>query len=327
MTAQGLPWIKLYTDARHDPKIRKMPLEQQAVFYNLLQYAGEREARGEFSDADMELLALEVADDNMAVLTAALEHLLHYHVLQREEDGMLTFTAWPRLQARKPSDESDAVRERVTRYRARRHQPAPPEADVTPVTRYIENETPVTRYIENETLVTPKSRAEQSRQEQSRGDESRAEPEPLARSPLSLVKPEKAMYPDDDWAVKQAQAVLSIFPEVRGKASDEWRILESVKQCPGVDALEQANQTRIYGDARGEQGDPIRNWAALYERNMRDSQGHVDRKGNRPYESAPRIPTERITGPKDLEIRRDFREHMAKIHAAEAAGEGHHAVG
>jgi hypothetical protein len=118
MSGKNYPWMKLSKGTKRNPVIRKMPLDQQGVFYNLLQYAGEQVEEGAFRDDDRLTLALEVANEQEDVLDAAIEHLLRYNVLARLPDDRLAFTEYEDSQV----TNKDAGAERQRRfYDSRKH--------------------------------------------------------------------------------------------------------------------------------------------------------------------------------------------------------------
>jgi hypothetical protein len=122
-----MDWFRLYSEARTDRKLGTLTLAERGVWINLLCYANEREARGSFSMEDVDLLALECAEGDVAVLTATLEKLLRVKHLVRLDGNTLAFRTFETRQYTKPSSAPERVNERVRAYRERQRN-----ARVTP---------------------------------------------------------------------------------------------------------------------------------------------------------------------------------------------------
>lgn len=142
--SRSMPWCKLYAEARLDKKLSHLTLAERGVWVNLLCYAGEaQEDRGSFNASDRFALALECADGDEATLNSTIEKLVRVrHLITLESrDGWLRFRTFEERQARKPSDEPEATRDRQQRSRASRRG----NALSHPVTRDIGKNGDVTR--------------------------------------------------------------------------------------------------------------------------------------------------------------------------------------
>jgi hypothetical protein len=123
----GMKWLRLYSEARTDAKLRALTAEQFRVWFNLLCFASEQPARGMILFDDAELLAVEVADCDDALLTATIDRLVKFRILARVEGGV-AFVAFAERQYDKPSDTPEETRNRKRRSRR-------PAATVTPMSR------------------------------------------------------------------------------------------------------------------------------------------------------------------------------------------------
>jgi hypothetical protein len=147
-----LPYLKLFTEARKDLKLRSLPLAQRWVWFNLLCYCAEQPRRGTVHDIPARVVAVEVADGDLDLLVTTCNALQDLSVVTwrycNECNVEVTLLNFEKRQAgnalQKPSSERIRVRERVAKCRARKRSvnvtPVTPDVtpDVTPVT-------PVTR--------------------------------------------------------------------------------------------------------------------------------------------------------------------------------------
>jgi hypothetical protein len=115
-------WFKLWHEVRTDAKLRALTGDQHRVWLHLLIFASEQlNNRGAITGFDDELLAVEVADGDVALLTATIERLIKFRILAQEQNGY-RFTNFNKRQAdnRKPSDQPDETRRRQQESRAKR---------------------------------------------------------------------------------------------------------------------------------------------------------------------------------------------------------------
>ena len=124
------PWIKLWTEILHDPKLSNLNNEQFGIFIKLLIIADEIDkdglipghaARGGYSRED---LAREVhtTNNNLNKLLAILGRKYHQPstqlpITQRLKNGDILITNYEKRQRRKDSDTPEAVAERVKKHR------------------------------------------------------------------------------------------------------------------------------------------------------------------------------------------------------------------
>jgi len=130
-SSNGMPWLKLYTEARNDAKLRSLTDAEHRVWFQLLCFAGEQEERGTIKGYDEELLAVEVCNADVALLRVTLVTLTKFRIISMDENA-ITFCAFDRRQGSKPSDSKERVKSRVAKHRAKARQ-----ADVTPVTPLV----------------------------------------------------------------------------------------------------------------------------------------------------------------------------------------------
>lgn len=126
-------WFRLYAEARTDKKLESLSDAEFRTWFNLLCYASEQPERGVIGDWEPDLLALEVAGGQTALLTETLAHLTRLRIVTVTDEA-ISFLHWLDRQYDKPSDQPPRVRERVARHRAHAGnapEPPPPGA-VTP---------------------------------------------------------------------------------------------------------------------------------------------------------------------------------------------------
>jgi len=120
--ARPLPWIKLWVEAIHDPKILDLTLAERGAWWSLLALAGECGGDGALRYQDRPLTlaqmgrSLHLSQEGQAVLEGM--------VAKMEAQGSLAWNVntlyvvnWVKRQRRKPSDRPEAVAERVRRWR------------------------------------------------------------------------------------------------------------------------------------------------------------------------------------------------------------------
>lgn len=118
-----MDWFRLYTEARNDAKLRALSDGQHRVWFNLLCFAAERDGdeRGTFAAADLDLLAVEVANADTDLLTETLDRLERLRIVAKDATGTgYVFCRFRDRQYDKPSALPERVRERVARHRQRK---------------------------------------------------------------------------------------------------------------------------------------------------------------------------------------------------------------
>ena len=76
-----MPWFKFYPEARTDRKLRSLSRDQRLVWLDLLCYAAEQSDRGIIRFDDDDLLALEVADGDVALMNETLGKLQSLRII------------------------------------------------------------------------------------------------------------------------------------------------------------------------------------------------------------------------------------------------------
>jgi hypothetical protein len=136
----GMPWFRLFSEARTDAKLRTLADDEHRVWFALLCYAAEQSERGSIPPGDAFLLAIEVAGGDEELLGRTLTKLVRLRILTEVDGGGYVFSNFLKRQYDKPSDRPERVSERVKRHRAgarndKKHQETPGNdrnADVTP---------------------------------------------------------------------------------------------------------------------------------------------------------------------------------------------------
>lgn len=128
----SMPWFKIFSEARNDPKLESLTDAQHRVWFRLICFSSEQTERGTITGYDdLDLLALEVSRGDTDLLHETLCRLVKLRIIAWSEDdcNRTEFINFAKRQARKPSDETPAVTTRKQNQRARDKQSA---ANVTP---------------------------------------------------------------------------------------------------------------------------------------------------------------------------------------------------
>jgi len=116
----GLPWFRVYTDARTDAKLASLKDDEHRTWFRLLAFAAEQEgeARGTVPSRNRPLLAIEVATGNEELLERTLARLQVLEIVRENEAGdCFVFLAF--ADRNPPSEARDRVAERKRRQRAK----------------------------------------------------------------------------------------------------------------------------------------------------------------------------------------------------------------
>lgn len=142
----SMPWFKVYDEAQNDPKLESLSDAQFRVWFKLLCLANKQTERGAITGYDdLDLLAVEVARGDTDLLRQTLTRLVKLRIVSwcEEDCNTTTFVNFTKRQARKPSDEPEAVKKRVQSHRAGKRNAANTsnKEEKRGVTRYTQNET------------------------------------------------------------------------------------------------------------------------------------------------------------------------------------------
>src|SRR5690242_4194494 len=124
-------WLRLYTEARNDAKLRILTDSEFRTWFNLLCLSSEQSDRGILQGFTEDLLAVEVCNADSALLRVTLEKLERLRIASVSEDYTITFLNFTSRQYDKPSDRPTEVRKRVQKHREK-HENEQCNADVTP---------------------------------------------------------------------------------------------------------------------------------------------------------------------------------------------------
>ena len=168
-----MDWLKIHHDARTDKKLSKLTDGQFRVWFNLLLLASEQNRnRGTITDIDIDMLALEVANDDVDLLESTLSSLEHFKMITRDEHE-ITFVRFSERQYGKPSNYPSEVKERVHKHRDNVKNRQVETAGETPTdTNVTPRNADVTRCIAVEQNRTEQNREEKTRTEQTRTEQS-----------------------------------------------------------------------------------------------------------------------------------------------------------
>ena len=131
----GLPWFRMYHEARTDAKLRSLSDAEFRVWFNLLCLAAESDdERGSVDISDPFILAVEVAGGDEELLSRTCHALSRLKIIN-QRDVTLTFIKFPERQYDKPSDRPEQTSARQRKSRAKRKessQESDVSRDVTP---------------------------------------------------------------------------------------------------------------------------------------------------------------------------------------------------
>lgn len=114
------PWFRIWTESRNDSKLDALNDREFRIWYKLLCFAAEAEPRGEVDYIDPEFTAMELRI-NADELDSAISRMVRLRLVERSESKVV-FPAFTHRQYDKPSDQPEAVRERVRKSRAKARQ-------------------------------------------------------------------------------------------------------------------------------------------------------------------------------------------------------------
>lgn len=123
------PWIKLYTESRHDPKLkRRCTPEERWIWIELLLMASESAADGLIQICDgvgytSAELAEEIAVSEDAI-TSALDKFQQMNMVEIDDQGVIYLVHFADRQKRAPSSSPDRVKQRVAACRERQRNEA-----------------------------------------------------------------------------------------------------------------------------------------------------------------------------------------------------------
>lgn len=128
-----MKWLKLWTEARNDGKLRCLSDYQHRAWFRLLCFAAEQDPPG-MVRASWKVLAAECADGAVEALKEAVTELDSLQLVScvtcNENEVQITFTSFEKRQSKYPSDDRKRVNERVRKHREERRL-RQPDADVT----------------------------------------------------------------------------------------------------------------------------------------------------------------------------------------------------
>ena len=120
-----LPWIKMYQEALHDPKLTRLSLAERGAWWGLMQLANECAADGKIVSGGKGLTKEEIADI-LHIKTPEDRKSLETMITKMTErgslswnDDVLTVIHYKNRQSIPPSARPEAVAERVRQYRKR----------------------------------------------------------------------------------------------------------------------------------------------------------------------------------------------------------------
>jgi hypothetical protein len=223
------PWFKIYNESRNDPKLESLTDAQHRVWYRLICFSSEQTERGTITGyEDLDLLAVEVSRGDTDLLRQTLTRLVKLRIVAWSEDegNKTTFINFAKRQAPKPSDEPEAIRERVTRHRQnKRNALQPPDEQVKRgVTRYTPNVTRIDVDIEQE-RESNTQRVDDPIEGEERASAQPTPPESTSSSSSSSDSSPATSFPPMFKMTAEMEAWASRnLPELDiGEATEEWK--------------------------------------------------------------------------------------------------------
>lgn len=109
-------WVKVYTEVLHDPKMLRLTPRQWQCCVSLFLLAGWLDENGHLGTIEDVALHLRMSQRIIAEALPVLAEIKIVH----EKKGVWSLTNFEKRQAKPPSDQREAVRERVKRHRNRK---------------------------------------------------------------------------------------------------------------------------------------------------------------------------------------------------------------
>lgn len=148
------PWIKLWTEIRHDLKLSDFNAEEFGILVTLFLIAEEigmdglipkSKSKGGYNRKEL----IEEVGTTQEIFNKLLRKLQSRSICRTLDDRSLLIENYAKRQALKPSDKPEAVAERVRKYRALKR---PRNADVTPLDKDKERD----KDKDNPSIIPPK---------------------------------------------------------------------------------------------------------------------------------------------------------------------------
>ncbi len=149
-----MKWLKLWTEARNDGKLRSLSDRHHRIWFRLLCMAAEQEPQGVIK-MTWKVLAAEVADNDIEELKMAVEKCNDVTLVTRrfcdENCVEISFTSFAKRQKRYPSESLQAVAARVAKSRSSKKLRTPNKAKRNVTTNVTTSNEPVTAKNDSET--------------------------------------------------------------------------------------------------------------------------------------------------------------------------------
>ena len=124
-----MPWIRLYCETLHDPKMRRLPTTYKWIWIGLLLLAGESLERGKiyitegipYTNDDLaNALDLDFMNEEYKEVDCALQLLKKLKMIDLKEDGIIEIINFDKRQYEYPSNHPAEVGKRVQKHRETR---------------------------------------------------------------------------------------------------------------------------------------------------------------------------------------------------------------
>lgn len=172
--ANSMPWFKLHSQFRNDPKFKRFSKEEKYDFIVLLCLASESKERGVIL-VDEQSLSDEL-DLSIEETQSLLAKLIDKRIFHEREDGYMEFSNWEDRQYDNPSSTPAAVNQRVKKHREEQKSvttvTSPPLQSVTERYKELAKQN-VTKCNDVKQNVTACNAQEESREEEIREEEIR----------------------------------------------------------------------------------------------------------------------------------------------------------
>lgn len=240
-----MEWFRMYSEARNDAKLRALTDSQFRVWFNMLCFANEQENRGVISGYDIELLAVEVANNNVDLLKDTIAMLVKLRIIEVSETEIV-FINFRKRNYDKPSDHPEEVRKRVSKHRRQKRNNVTPitsavtpcNADVTPCNAlYSEEEEEDTNTNTHTNIKTIEVNSDEEEERGVQGGED------------SITEAASSSSPTSSNSI-QIHECLKILKKITGYPFDlekDKELLQSLeKDFPSIDMLNELKKFAAY---------------------------------------------------------------------------------
>lgn len=241
-----LPWLKLYTEIRTDPKMQALSDLEFRTWINILCLSAESKVRGIICIEEGLAYPIEGLAKTLFISTEELEECLNrfqrLRMIDRDQAGIISVIHFDDRQKGKPSDSPEEVKKRVTKHRAKKSN-----ANVTPLKRE-ENAIEEDKEGDIDLYNNNNNACEENEHGVSENGETVSETPPVVSNPGETVSKTHERRPMDigtravEWAEKnwgrmispgEAEDIIAWCDEFssRGSPDPDAVVIEALNEC------------------------------------------------------------------------------------------------